>query len=387
MHVTTKEMKPGVWRIRIETGKDKEGKRLFKYETLHGTKDDAGRRRYEILNAHEEGTFAAPDKVTLSVYFKRWNKYRQVAKQISRSSAETYATWFRLYIEPDLGGMRVQKIEGAHIQALYTKLLVSEGRKKPLSQNTVFAVHALVAEMFVSIRKAKIVRVNPLEEIDPPAPEKREPKAIEEARAIELLETLAGDWKEPVAFLGFGAGMRRGELSGLRFRACLLDAATIRVEGQIVEYRDGTWEWLAPKSEAGVRTIAIDENLVDMLRRLKVESKENYLKLGIPWTEDAYVFTRDGHAPVLPNYLGHSFSDHCAKHGLPAFTLHGTRHTHLTALLKRVGKEGARAVQERAGHSDITTTLRTYQKVFENDRRELAGLTSTLTKGAGKKKS
>lgn len=369
----------------MEVGRTEAGARKFKYETLKGTEDQAKQRRWELLTAHEEGTFTAPEKLTLAVYFKQWIANRKALKKISRSTADTYQVWFDLYVAPTLGGQRVQKVAGSAIQSLYTALLTNtEGRKEPLSLNTVACVHRLLTKVFRDVRKSKIVKTNPMEEVEAPGTERSTPKAIVEAKVLPLLATLEGDWKQPIAYLGFGGGLRRGELCGLRWRYAELDAARLVVAGQLLEYRDGTIEWVEhPKTEAGVRTVAIDEGLVTMLRRLKIEAMENRMKLGLgAGIEDAYVFTRDGVEPVKPSSLTQSFNAHCDKHGLPEFTFHGTRHTHLTELLKKVGKAGARMVQERAGHSDITTTLRTYQTVFENDDRELAGLSSGLTKGA-----
>ncbi len=381
MNITFIERSPGVWRLRIETGKDEDGKRLFKYETLHGTEDNARQRRWELLTAHEDGTFTAPEKLTLSAYFATWKKNRQAIKKVGRSTADTYATWFRIYVAPTLGGKRVQKITGAEIQNLYTELMSREG-DDALSVNTVVCVHKMLAKVLRDARKAKIIKTNPMEEVDAPGREKTKPKAIEADKVLPLMVTLEGNWKQPIAYLGFGAGMRRGELCGLRWRYVGLDAAKIEVGAQLVEYRDRSYEWLKPKTEAGFRTVSIDESLVAMLRRLKAEAMRNYLALGMTWTEDAYVFTDDGVLPIRPSKLTKSFSDHCDAHGLPDFTFHGTRHTHLTELLRNVGREGARAVQERAGHADITTTLGTYQAVFESDDRNLAGLAQTLTKGA-----
>jgi integrase len=56
----------------------------------------------------------------------------------------------------------------------------------------------------------------------------------------------------------------------------------------------------------------------------------------------------------------------------PHFTFHGTRHAHLTEVLRKVGKAGAKAVSQRAGHADIMTTLSVYQAVFESDDANLA---------------
>jgi integrase len=52
------------------------------------------------------------------------------------------------------------------------------------------------------------------------------------------------------------------------------------------------------------------------------------------------------------------------------YCLHSARHSHATALLRK--KLPVKAVSQRLGHADVTTTLRTYAHVFSSDDAELA---------------
>ena len=108
-----------------------------------------------------------------------------------------------------------------------------------------------------------------------------------------------------------------------------------------------------------------------MARRcLSSPIKRVYPLLGEPKLDDAYVFSRDGGAtPYRPAHLGTAFKDHCEAQGLD---------THITTLLQRVGKAGAKAVSQRAGHANLSTTLEVYQTVFEEDDRALADLSAPL---------
>jgi integrase len=66
------------------------------------------------------------------------------------------------------------------------------------------------------------------------------------------------------------------------------------------------------------------------------------MKLGLgQWKDTDYVFTEDGVSPIVPNKLTDDFTALCDKIGLEGFTFHGTRHTHITALLK-TGRQGRR---------------------------------------------
>ena len=83
---------------------------------------------------------------------------------------------------------------------------------------------------------------------------------------------------------------------------------------------------------------------------------------------------RDAVPPRAPT----AFKDHCEAQGLAGVTFHAVRHTHITTLLQRVGKAGAKAVSQRAGHANLSTTLEVYQTVFEEDDRALADLSAPL---------
>jgi integrase len=380
MRVTYIERSPGTWRLRIERGRDVEGKRLFSYETVRGTKDDAARRRFELLQADEEGTFAKPDKLRLGAYFERWVAQQLALQKITRNSAENYQLMFRTYAAQALGGVALQKVTVGQIQGLYTNLLTqprASGRK--LSVSSVLHLHRILATLFRAARRMKLLKVNPMDEVEPPRKPKPKPKALDGAGVAAVLNALAGTWREPIAFVGFMTGLRRGELLGLRWQDIDLAGARLHVRGQIVQYADGSLEWRAPKTENAVRSISIAPELVDMLRRLRVGAAERRMRAGLGGgLDDAYVFTLDGTNPIRPDVVSHGFNKVCDELGLPGFTFHGMRHTHLTELLRRVGKAGAKAVSERAGHADISTTLSIYQRVFESDDRELAELSRGL---------
>lgn len=388
MKVQLLERAPSVWRVRIETGKDGNGKRRFSYETVRGTREDAEARRRTLLNDYEEGSFTAPDKITVGAFLKQWIKNRHAMRKIGRASFEQYNMYAQSYIIPHVGGLRLQRLTGSEIQMLYTKL-ATEGRTRhgggALSLATVHLIHRMLSSALKGARKAKLLKASPMEEVESPPKPKRKPKAVNEATAQQLMDTLAGHWMEPIAVLGFSTGMRRGELCGLRWGAVDLDKAWIEVRGQLKRYRDNSVVWEAdPKTDSGYRTIAISDDVAGMLRKMRHDAAEHRLKVGARGAfDDAYVLTVDGVAPVRPDRLSRAFSVWCDTHGLPAFTFHATRHTHLTALLRKVGVAGAKMVSQRAGHAQVTTTLDLYQTIFAEDDRALAEMSPIKVGGKG----
>ena len=380
MKVTFLERAPGVWRLRIERGRDRTGKRLFSYETVRGHKGAAEERRFEILRSNKDGSFAVPDKVTLAQFFEQWVENRQALGRISRGTAENYRIVFNTHVAPVLGGVRLQKVRGVDLQALYTKLAT----KTDLSLNSVAHVHHILSPAFRGARKMRLISVNPMEEVDAPQVDVPKPKALDDAGIEKLVPALDGKWFRVPALLALTTGARRGEVLGLRRGDVDLTAGKMHVRGQVVQYQDQSVEWKAPKTRNGVRSVSLPTEAVELLRLHVLEMTKRRMELGLgAWTDDAYIFSPDGLSPWSPDRLTRDFGNLCDAIGLPAFTFHGTRHTHATALLRRVGEGGAKAVSQRLGHAKLKTTLEVYQTVFESDDVELAGLAGGLLGGRG----
>jgi hypothetical protein len=73
---------------------------VFRYETLRGSEDDAQRRRFELLNQHEQGTFSEPSKLTLAAFFRQWVEAGSALKKICRGTAENYKIVFNTHVAP-----------------------------------------------------------------------------------------------------------------------------------------------------------------------------------------------------------------------------------------------------------------------------------------------
>jgi len=80
-----------------------------------------------------------------------------------------------------------------------------------------------------------------------------------------------------------------------------------------------------------------------------------------PISENDLVFSHWDGSPLLPDSITHAWSKLTRKCGLKGIRLHDARHTHATIMLKQ--GVHPKIVQERLGHSTISTTLDTYSHV------------------------
>lgn len=375
MHVTYIERSPGVWRLRIELGRDGDGKRLFSYETVQGTEDDAQRRRFEIVSANEQGSWVEPTKLTVACYLTQWIANRVALGVICRGSSETYGRMLENHVTGRIGGILLQKLVGGEIQALYTSLLSGPHALKPAS---LLVIHRFLRTAMKEARQARLIVVNPMDEVKPPRNRTaRGANRAVEVEAIErLLREVAGDWKEDIVHFALGTGMRRGEICGLQWGDLDLNRGRVRITHQVVQFADGSWERKEPKTDNAVRTVSLPAPIVEMLRARRAAAAAESMRVGGGSIDADYVFTSMGGAKLLPTNLSQAFRQLADKIGLPGFTFHGLRHTHITTLLRDGAP--AKAVSERVGHASVAFTMGVYQSVFDEDHDKLAALSAKL---------
>lgn len=243
------------WRLRIEDGVNADGSRKFRYETIRGTEEDAQRRRFAILQAHDEGSWAAPEKVTFGAFFEQWVDNRLALGKTTRTTAENYRKMYQYYLRDTIGGLRLQRVTAQNLQSIY-----SEMAKRGLSMTTVNHVHVIAGACIRAARRAKLLKSNIMEEVEAPAANRSKPKALDESAAVELLQSIEGHWMEPIVALALATGLRRGEVLGLRWSDIDLAGARLHVRGQMKEYQDGSTEWSAPKTESALRTVSLGQD-------------------------------------------------------------------------------------------------------------------------------
>ncbi|WP_448074013.1 site-specific integrase [Georgenia yuyongxinii] len=155
-------------------------------------------------------------------------------------------------------------------------------------------------------------------------------------------------------------GVRRSEALALRWGD--VNFSTGRVS--IRRAADVTARNKAKSTKTGsARVIDLD---AETLTTLKVyRTKRGSISLDLA-RADAYVFGNDAGAIRSPNEVGRRWTSRVERaqaevDNLPRVTLKGLRHTHATLLLE-LG-EHPKVVQERLGHSTITTTTNIYSHV------------------------
>jgi integrase len=197
----------------------------------------------------------------------------------------------------------------------------------------------------------------------------------EQARAF--LEFSKEDRLSFAWWLLLARGLRRGELCGLRGEDVDLEGQVLRINRTRVTV-EGRAIDSAPKTEAGRRSIPLDQSLIAILRKHRSTQAAEALAAGPGAYEDGgHLLADQLGRPYHPDSISGWFDERVKQSGLPRIRLHDTRHT--AASLMLASGTPVKVVADMLGHASPTITLSTYAHVLPNMAEEAgAALSATL---------
>lgn len=206
----------------------------------------------------------------------------------------------------------------------------------------------------------------------PPKVKKRQVPVYDEEQVATLLQAVGKeDLKHQVlVYLAVFLGLRRSEIMALEWHHINFTKGTLEVR-QASQYIPGQGTITkGPKNESSVRTLALPNFLLNMLRQYRKQQLEHRLKLGDMWQGSERLFTTWDGRPGHPEWPSQWFPKFIKKHGLPPLNFHGLRHTGATIMIN----EGlpAKVISASLGHSQISTTMDIYGHFLKSAAREVA---------------
>src|SRR5919197_1871288 len=201
--------------------------------------------------------------------------------------------------------------------------------------------------------------VNPTAGLRLPAGGKARNHIATPAEARDLIAAL--DPRDQAALgLAVYAGLRLGEVLALDWSSIDLDAGTLRVERA---WDHGALEFVAPKSEAGMRTVPIVKRLALLLadHRVLTDHRDGLLFPG-----------RGSERPQSVSALVERIARRWRDAELTPLGFHEARHT--AASLFIAAGLNAKTVSTYLGHANIAVTFDRYGHLFPGSEQEARGL-------------
>ncbi|MFE9237991.1 tyrosine-type recombinase/integrase [Streptomyces sp. NPDC007007] len=369
-------------------------------------------------------------KVTVAEWLDSWLTGR---KRLRRGGAARYECDIRVHLKPHLGHLRLDKLRVHHIDSMFDAInernieIQEQNAQRRVVRDDLKATpnkgaenrarrHWLRAQLDVMPPFRRITGLNTQPHIRDTlraalnvAIAQQVMPAFNPATHVELLpgtkpkalvwsEERIARWKEtgekpsPVmvwtpeqtaTFLDFVEqdrlyvlwrliafrGTRRGEGCGVRWEDHSAKAHSLAIATQLVQ--DG-WEVHegAPKTDSGIRLIALDEETNQDLLTHKLRQQRERKKWGEGWQNTGRIFTQEDGSLLHPGKVSDLFERLVEAAKLPPIRLHDLRHVAATLML--AAGVDIKVVSETLGHSDTRITRDIYQSVLDDLARDAA---------------
>lgn len=346
-----------------------DGKRK-KIERVGGnTKKEALEALRKALNEFEKaGTILDETEMSTADYFDYWYK-EYVLINCKYNTQEYYRRIIKNHIKPSLGIYKIKSLNAAKLQEFINDKHINGYSKSSLSN----FLGVLSKALKMAVYPYQLIKENPMQYV-------KIPKIQEDKKDEDNLKIISKkDFNKIIKRfpmestfyiplqIGFHTGMRAGEVCGLTWNHVDLESNTISVAKTLIPKGKGIWELGPPKTQSSYRTIVIGQTLVDILKKHKKWQIENKLRYGKHYKNSNFVCTKENGTHVTTNTL--KYLSRVVNYELMIdFNFHSLRHTHATMLLE--AGANIKDIQERLGHSKLSTTMDTYSHVTNKMKKE-----------------
>ena len=335
------------------------------------------------------GSYRKSSGISVADYLDRWME-EYVKNNATTQSQRQYDVVLRNAVLPYLGQMKLQSVEPETLARWMNDL-----KKAGKSVKYIRSAHGILnGALRYAVYPCKLLKENPCTYARPPKlvvdPERAERNEYvctkEDIRRI--FEFLGPDspYYLPIV-TGFYCGTRVGESYGIDLsRDVDFDNHVLHIRRQLLRTKNG-WKYDYPK-RMSVRKIVMIPEYEEILKKEILKRKKNMLNYGPLFVHTYY--TADGSIvsgtadqgiqgtevmPICARECGRiRYSTdmiNCVKKirkelGLKYFHTHSLRHTHGTILAENGVQP--KAVMERLGHKNLSTTVQAY--IFATDKMQ-----------------
>lgn len=421
--------------ITILCGKDMNGKWIRKYFTfkpdpnLTPKKQEKEAYKYaeELEEKLNKGYSLEGEKTTFKEFSEIW--FDNIARpHFEKSTLAKYRNYLDNKINPHIGAVVLTKIRPHTIEKLYKSLIeegyTRNGKRHDYQYRTLKRIQDILNSIFKYAQRLEIIERNPCDIIKTPRVGNTDEKVkFLTADQVDILLTALDkeykfvfrehdrvddtgkpyhvkDYTEtfrlPLQFITFYyvalyGGLRRGENISLTWEDIDFEKKTISINKATAKSTGGQY-LKAPKTKMSNRVIFVPDEVIRLLKKLKLEQNTYRMSIGDQWQETFdengkplhFVYTQANGKQMFIDTPGSRFTKLIADYNktvekeedkLPNVTLHALRHTMATLLIGE-GVEIS-TVSGRLGHADITTTLDIYTHYLQEHDKTAS---NTLTK-------
>ncbi|MEV4249147.1 site-specific integrase [Streptosporangium canum] len=286
------------------------------------------------------------------IHFRDYAASWMTERKLRPKTAQLYEGLLRLHITPTLGDKLLMEITSRHVRQWHTKLL--DGGP---GVSTVAKAYRLLRGILNTAVEDDLIKKNPcrIKNAGVERPEERPVLTVPEVFA--LADAVPPRFRALVLLATFGS-LRWGELVGLRRFNLDLNARTVKIEASVSEMKTGKLVTGRPKTDAGVRVVALPEIITgDLSWHLQRFSESE---------PDGLVFVGEKGAQLRRSNFTKVWAKAINKAGIPKIHIHDLRHTGNT--LAAMTGASLKELMARMGHSSTKAAMVYLHAAKDRDR-------------------
>jgi integrase len=344
------------------TGKRKQIRRTF--DTLKEAKAEYAR----ITSKRHEGTFVAPNKITVNEWLDQWLAMK--AEDLESTTVYNYRVTLDR-VRGRLGNVRIQELTEDHVTE-WMRWALQEGRVRGGKAGTGLGVNSVdmsLARLKDALNRAvtrRLVTVNVASEVHIPLKarkaERKTKAVVQPWNATEVgafVAAMKGDRLYAPLLLSL-MGLRPAEVCGLRWSDIDLEAATLSIANTRTLMGNRTVVEKDTKSMAGERVLPLPGLVREALKAFRAQQAKERLAAGEGYEGSGYVLVDELGAALNGRQLRVRAYKIMDDNGLRRVRLYDARASCLTFLANNGVPDHLLALW--AGHTNVKTTKKWYVK-------------------------
>jgi integrase len=349
---------------------------------IHGkrrsaTRDTARECREWLREQREKQRLGMPLDATQMTVDEYLDGYMsKIAITHAASTVSNAESFFRLYVRPRLGSIKMSDLDSLTIQGVVDFMLDYTDAHTTLHVAYRYFKTALNRAVDVGL-----LHHNPMNRVDVPRPKSDDRLQVWDEAQVQryfLAIDEMNSWYGNIFKVAVITGIRIGEIIALQWQDIDFDAQTISISRQAARGRKGGKPnvFVPLKTKFSNRTIQVGNLGMNALRHQK-ELLFAFAPIFEPWND---------HDLVFPSKKGNALRRDCTRRhhknmeeaaGLDHIRFHDLRHTAISMMLSA----GIPIIEvaRYAGHSNVTTTLDVYGHFIPSHSRAASVMDELLT--------
>lgn len=351
-----------VWTYRIWY-RDEDGKRRSINKSGFRTRPDAIEAASKLETERNHGAKLDKSKIPFASYYKWWIDDTKIGN-FSRGTENRYRHTLKL-IRDEFGETPLRQIN----RRIYQKFLNSYA--KDHSEASVQKVNSYIRSMVTDAMSEQIIFTDFTKKVqnNGSAGKNEADKFLQEDQFMavkNLALSLSGFSNISAAEIVFSVltGARYEEVTAVSWDRIDFEHKTITLD-RAYDYSHNTGFKSEMKTPSSRRTIAVNDELLDMLKSLRTQQRAQYLKTGYR-DDDQLVFRSRYRTVPTSTSVNQVLKDLQTRVKIPKenqITFHGLRHTHASYLIGHGVQISY--VSKRLGHKDVSITMKVYAHLLD----------------------